>query len=387
MHVIVFPGWYPSRIDWLSGDFIQRHLQAISQQVHVTVVIPVKDNNIKKAEKVMLKKDGLTEIYYYYPPFTTIKWLGSLLSFLRYNYVCYNTFNSINKQSKIDLVHIYVLQKNYLTGLMLKWLKKVPYVISEQSTFYLDGGWEKLNAINKKLYRLVFNKSSSFHAVSSFLLRHLGNKLSLKKQGIVIPNVVNENLFQYQPRQQDGKTVFIHVSNMVYQKNVEGMMNAFAKVKIQNASFLLNLVGPLPHHIKSLIVELDLENQVVVWNQQPYTEVANIMKNSDVFVFFTRFETFGCVIIEAGACGLPVILSDLEVTRELIKDHENGLLVENENVEDLSQKILQVMSGEYIFDHQNISINTKQQFSYESVSKQFKDWYQSLIENSNMSTS
>ena len=387
MHIIVFPGWYPSRIDWLSGDFIQRHMEAIAQQVNVTVVIPVKDENIKKAEKIVEIKDGLTEIYYYYPSVTTIKWLDSLLSFLRYNYTCYQTFNAIHKQNKIDLVHVYVLQKNYGIGLLIKWLRSIPYVISEQSTFYVDGRLEKVNSFSKKVYRFVFNRAASFHAVSAFLLKNIGTKLKLEKQGVVIPNVVNEHLFQYQPRQQDHTTVFVHVSNMVYQKNVEGMLQAFAEVKMKNAAFLLNLVGPIPAPIKTMIAALDLQKQVVIWNEQPYTEVAKIMKQSDVFVFFTRFETFGCVIIEAGACGLPVILSDLEVTRELITDQKNGMLVENENVDELAGKILAVMEGKFIFDHESISKNTRQRFSYETVGKQFVHWYQTILQKNNASIS
>lgn len=381
MHILVFPGWYPSRIDWLSGDFIQRHMQAISLNTKVTVVIAVKDGSVKKAEKVIQKQGNLTEIYYYYPPITTVKWLGNFFSFLQYNYICYQAFCSAQKDSKVDLVHLYVLQKNQLLGLLFMWLKKVSYIISEQSTFYVDGRLEKTHAFTKKLYRFIFNRSASFHAVSSYLLHNISEKLKLQKRGVVIPNVVNETLFHYQPKQQNATTVFVHVSNMVYQKNIEGMLQAFAKVKVQNDQFLLNLVGPLPAAIKTLITDLQLDNQVVTWHQQTYTEVANIMKQSDAFVFFTRFETFGCVIIEAGACGLPIILSDLEVTRELIHDKENGLLVENENVEDLSQKILQMMNGEYDFDRQTISSNTLLHYSYKTVSKQFEQWYQSLVKH------
>ena len=379
MHILVFPGWYPSRNDWLSGDFIQRHMQAISLNVHVTVVIAVKDESVKKIEKVINVQGNLTEVYYYYPAVTNIKWLGNFISFLRYNFLCYNTYSSLQRQKKIDLVHLYVLQKNQLIGLLLKWFKKAPYVISEQSTFYVDGRLEKLPAVAKKWYSFVFNNAVSFHAVSAYLLRNISTKLNVRKIGVVIPNVVNETIFHYKPKPKNGPTVFVHVSNMVYQKNIEGMLTAFAKVNNQDTNFLLNLVGPLPNHFKTMIADLKLENQVVVWQQQTYTDVANIMKQSDAFVFFTRFETFGCVIIEAGACGLPIILSDLEVTRELIGDKVNGLLVENENVEDLSQKILQLMKGEYIFDRQTISANTLQHFSYKTVSKQFENWYQSFI--------
>jgi hypothetical protein len=82
MHILVFPGWYPSKIDKLSGDFIQRHMHAMAQTCKVSVVFAVKDHSIKKSDIVIIKKGALTEIYYYYPSLSSIEWLDSLLSFI-----------------------------------------------------------------------------------------------------------------------------------------------------------------------------------------------------------------------------------------------------------------------------------------------------------------
>jgi hypothetical protein len=114
MHIVVFPGWYPSKVDKLSGDFIQRHMHAVAANCRVSVVFPVKDNSISKKEMVTIKGDNLTEIYYYYPSPGSIKWLDHLLSFILYNYYCLKTFKALNKDEKVDLVQLYVLQKNHL---------------------------------------------------------------------------------------------------------------------------------------------------------------------------------------------------------------------------------------------------------------------------------
>jgi glycosyltransferase involved in cell wall biosynthesis len=124
---------------------------------------------------------------------------------------------------------------------------------------------------------------------------------------------------------------------------------------------------------------LDLDKDVQLWNERTYKEVAMIMKQSDVFVFFTRYETFGCVIIEANACGLPVIATDLKVTRELIIDKVNGLLVKSENVEDLSSKISEAINDINQFDRKNISERTIEKFNYETVAEKFVVWYDSVI--------
>src|SRR5690349_19652491 len=137
MHILVFPGWYPSNVDRLSGDFIQRHMYAITQNCRVSVVFPVKDNSIKKKDIITIKKGNLTEIYYYYPSLVSIKWLDGLLSFIRYNYYCLRAAKFLNKAERISLVQLYVLQKNLFIGFLLKFIYKVPYVVSEQSTLYI----------------------------------------------------------------------------------------------------------------------------------------------------------------------------------------------------------------------------------------------------------
>lgn len=157
------------------------------------------------------------------------------------------------------------------------------------------------------------------------------------------------------------------------------MLQAFAKVKAVHPSFFLNLVGPMPTAIKELITQLNLQENVVVHGAKTNAEVAAIMQHSDVFVFFTRYETFGCVIIEANACGLPVIVTNLEVTRALIKHNGNGLLVENENTSDLAEKILYSIHHLPSFDSATIAAATKNAFNLQKIGKAFKLWYETCL--------
>lgn len=378
MHIVVFPGWYPNRIDKLSGDFIQRHLRAIALHCRVTAVIPVKDKSISKVETQVVQTGNLTEIYCYYPSLTHVKWLDNVLSFIRYNYVCVMQAKVLHKQNKISLVQLYVLQKNHLLGVMLKLLLHVPYVVSEQSTLYVDGGFDKMNSARQWLWKYAFRKAASFHAVSAMLAKQIKSKLRLQNDAVVIPNVVDSSVFYYKPHETYYPMRFAHVSNMVFQKNVEGMLQAFAKVKKANVPFLLNLVGPLPASIATLIKSLDLQQEVFIRNERSNKEVAEILQQSDAFVFFTRFETFGCVTIEANACGLPVILTNLEVSRELVTENVNGLFVESENVEALTQKILWLSEHRNQFDSAAIAQRTISIFNYENVGRKFMEWFKGV---------
>jgi glycosyltransferase involved in cell wall biosynthesis len=381
MHILVFPGWYPTRLDELSGDFIQRHMQAIALKCKVTVVIPVKDENINKVERVEAVNGNLTEIYIYYPSLASIQSIDSVLSFVQYTYIALKNAIAINKKDKVDIVQLYVLQKNVSLGFLMRWIIKVPFVVSEQSTFYVDGRLEKAGWFQKKCYSYILSRASSIHAVSNYLLTNIRKKLNVKTDGVVIPNVVDTSLFVYNGHPINNPVTFVHVSNMVPQKNVEGMLQAFGEVKKNGLHFKLNLVGPVPSHIPPLVDKLGIDDDVTVWGARKYTEVAHIMKRSDFFVFFTRYETFGCVIIEANASGLPVIVTDLDVTRELITDNLNGLFVQNENVEQLAEKISYAISHATAFDRHRISGETGKKYNYYSVANQFEEWFETVLKS------
>ncbi|MDQ6812918.1 MAG: glycosyltransferase family 4 protein [Bacteroidota bacterium] len=378
MHIVVFPGWYPGRVDKLSGDFIQRHMHAVAGYCKVSVVFPVKDHSISKKDIVTIKNGNLTEIYYYYPSLSSIKWLDNLLSFICYNYYGLQAAKTLNKEERITLVQLYVLQKNQLVGFLLQRIYRIPYVVSEQSTVYVDGRFDNMSRMRKAVCRWVFTKSASFHAVSNYLLNALQQKLRLKNKGVVISNVVDASLFYFNNNLTADRVTFVHVSNMTHQKNVEGMLQAFALVKKATPNFLLHLVGGLPCSLRALIDELELASNVIIRNERNYEEVAAIMQQSDVFVLFTRHETFGCVIIEANACGLPVIVTELEVTRELISENVNGVFVETENIKQLSDKILYMIKNHQKFDPLAISLQTRSRFNYERIGRQFFDWFRSI---------
>jgi glycosyltransferase involved in cell wall biosynthesis len=96
-------------------------------------------------------------------------------------------------------------------------------------------------------------------------------------------------------------------------------------------------------------------------------------------IHFTRYETFGCVIAESLCCGVPVIVSDLDVTRELVTDRVNGLLVTESNVQDLADKILYFMEIGFKINAKTVAEENQEKFNYQRIGKTFDDMYNSFI--------
>jgi glycosyltransferase involved in cell wall biosynthesis len=98
----------------------------------------------------------------------------------------------------------------------------------------------------------------------------------------------------------------------------------------------LEIVGEGPEEAlyRSLINEYELEKSIAL---HPFTkEVQEYYAHSSMYVLSSRWEGFGLVMIEAMAHGLPVIASDLPITRELLKDKDMAVLFETGNIAQLA---------------------------------------------------
>lgn len=170
-------------------------------------------------------------------------------------------------------------------------------------------------------------------------------------------------------------TRFIHISGLDYQKNPEDIIKAFAKLKEKNSDFLLTVVGPGHDKLKLLAKELDIESHLNFYFEMPQIELAELIRQSNALILYSRYETFGCVLIEANACGVPVIVSDLSVFKETIRENVNGIFVTGNNPDLLAKKLLWFINNRNQFNHSEIAGQAKQLYNYERVGKMFSDWY------------
>jgi glycosyltransferase involved in cell wall biosynthesis len=68
-------------------------------------------------------------------------------------------------------------------------------------------------------------------------------------------------------------------------------------------------------------------------------ELATAYASADIFVFPSTTDTFGNVILEAQACGVPVVVSDSGGPKELVEDKSNGLITKSHDLEDFTDAI------------------------------------------------
>lgn len=114
--------------------------------------------------------------------------------------------------------------------------------------------------------------------------------------------------------------------------------------------------------------------------EMPSDELIDLYKTADVFVFPSLIETFGIVLIEAMAAGLPIVTTNAPGCSDLVKDRFNGLLAETCNPVDLSEKIITILKGDSL-RHKIIENGREfaKQFDWDIITNQYLDQYQKLI--------
>lgn len=158
----------------------------------------------------------------------------------------------------------------------------------------------------------------------------------------VIPNPVRpvDCSLQAMPRAGRSRRRILAIGRLVEQKGFDVLLQAFERFSRDAPDWDLWLIGdgPLRADLEALVAGYRLADRVtfhgVVAGPERY------MAESDLFVLSSRYEGFPNVLIEAMACGLPVISTDCPSgPRDIVRDGEDGILVPVDDVERLTQVI------------------------------------------------
>ena len=164
----------------------------------------------------------------------------------------------------------------------------------------------------------------------------------------------------------------LSVGRLHYQKNYELLILAFSKTKTLNyTSLLIAGEGNMRKELEKLIKNLKLEDKVILLGQ--VDNVSDYYINANLYILSSRFEGFGNVIAEALYFELPVIATDCPFgPKEIIKNGENGLLVENENQEALTKAIDKLYFNDEL--KKKLRNNAKKSIEHLKLENIAKEW-------------
>jgi len=187
----------------------------------------------------------------------------------------------------------------------------------------------------------------------------------------LVPNVITDDFFLENPKQKSTVPfTFCNVAIMDSRKRQNLIIQAFADTFGGDDSYRLVIAGDgkLKQELSDLSKQLGISHQVDIPGYLRRDEVVKLLDKSQAFVLASRAETFGVVVVEAMARGIPAISSNIDGTREILNE-KNGLLFEEGNKEDLGRAMRQLVANYDIYKPSEIVADVKARFGPDAVKK------------------
>ncbi len=147
--------------------------------------------------------------------------------------------------------------------------------------------------------------------------------------------------------------VFIFVGRLVGDKGINELITAFAEIVKEKKHVRLLLVGPTEADLDPLQGETlqEIEHNPDIISVGFQKDVRPYFAISDCLVFPSYREGFPNVVMQAGAMGLPAVVSDINGCNEIVIDGKNGRIVPPKNTRQLKQVMLEMMEDRILFQH------------------------------------
>ncbi|MCU0596544.1 MAG: glycosyltransferase, partial [Desulfobacterota bacterium] len=297
------------------------------------------------------------------------------------------------RRRRFDLVHGHWSIPQGFTALLLKKLFHIPCVLSLHGSDVYGLGAPLLRALNSKVIL-----GADACVANSMATANRAHRISGRKDVQIIPMGVDTGFFSNSAdrlTREHLKTgqdkIILYAGRLIDVKGVEYLIQAFPAVleKQSHAKLLIVGSGPRKGDLMSLSEKLHLQEKVLFQDAVSQEELVGYYSMADVFVLPSvmtdegETEGLGVVLLEAMACGVPVIGTKVGGIPDIIKDGETGLLALEKNPGDLAGKICALLSDEVLRKKimGKASAFVREEFSWAVIAEHYAGLYSRLDRN------
>lgn len=378
MHILILPSWYfPPGTQEIAGRMFH-HLAKGLREEGLDARILYSDYTTKgplfRKTTFNTEEDVPTwRTAQLFPPkgnaYILRMWINRCVSdILRY----------IEKEGKPDLIHA----QSYLAASVCAVLQEkmpVPFIYTERLSGFV------LGTIPKHHYPFLpgcFERATAITCVSPGLLSLM--EQHSRKPIKVIPNFYDEQIFYPDPAiQKNSVFTWVSVGEPANVKGLDILFHAFAALKERMADVPMQLILidriPEQEELIKLAQTLHIDQYLQWTGLISQHEIADILRKSHVLISASRVETFGKAIIEAQACGIPVVATKTDGANYIVTSPQQGELAAIGSPESLMRAMGKVYAGYAAYDPQAIHNIVERRFCKKTVILQWIKLYKSLL--------
>jgi glycosyltransferase involved in cell wall biosynthesis len=391
LKVLVLSRNYPNEVLPLLGLWVEQWTRFLGKHCDCRVVAPVPYcppvpatweisrfrrvppheviNGIKVSHPRFLSGPGCT-LYRFDSRF----WLASLVPHC----------DRLRKEFPFDIIHAHFSYPDGVVAAELARRYGVPFIITEHARWR---PWMDRYPSVRKL-AMDASRSAAFHTSVSRFVRDQIRDFTGESERLVVTHLgVNGDVFvPPDPGEQRYPNQILYVGRLHLVKGVDVLLNAMTLMLRRRPATRLVLLGGNFYsgtsgevaHIHQLAADLKLQGNLEFVGPKSPAEVAVYMRRSAVVVLASRSETFGAVLVEALACGTPVVATRCGGPEDVVTE-ELGRLVPKEDPEALGEALAAVLENPEQFPASVLRQTALDRFSWESVARKTLDLYERAV--------
>ncbi|MDI1353641.1 MAG: glycosyltransferase [bacterium] len=382
-HILFISSWYPNRNNPTHGIFNLYFALAAARYNKVSVLNVCSEVDLQAPlELIETNENSIVTVNAYYRKLnSTFPLISQIVKRFRVLRAFDKAYQQIVRAAgKPDLIQLNVVLPMGVGAFHLSKKHNIPYVINENWSGYCveDGNYR--GKMQQFYTRKIVKGARKIMPTSTYLMEAM-LKHDLNGNYSVVPNVVDVSVFKPSERVPDSVTRLIHISSLNdREKNVSGLIRAFHKASLKQRELELVIVGEGidKTSYEGLVRELALSSKVKFTGRLMSEELVSEINHADALVMFSNYETFCLVIIEAFACGKPVITSNAGAIKTYMQP-DLGIMVNKGNEEELEEAMLKFVEIKSRFDHEAIRKFAVDNYSYETIGKTLSDIYHTVL--------
>jgi L-malate glycosyltransferase len=294
----------------------------------------------------------------------------------------------VAESENLDLLHVHYAIPHSVSALLARMMaapKRLPFITTLHGTdITLVGNDRSFLPITK----FSIEQSDGVTAISHYLKRRTLEEFDIKRPIEVVPNFVNCDLYCRTPNPElraqwapGGEPILMHLSNFRPVKRLTDVVEIFALVHEKMACKLV-LIGDGPDRSAAeyLVRKKKLGRHVHFLGKQD--RVYQLLSEADLFVLPSEMESFGLAALEAMACEVPVVATNVGGLPEVVEHGVDGYLFSPGQVEIGARYALEALStpdrGRAM--GQRARVNAKKKYCANDVIPMYEAYYRQVIE-------
>ena len=300
---------------------------------------------------------------------------------------------SVVKNEGLDLMHVHYAIPHASAAHMAKEILQeqgisMPVVTTLHGTDITLVGKD---ASYEPVVTFSINQSDGITAVSEDLKKETYSSFKITKDIEVIPNFIDLQKFKKQKKDHFKKAIcpndevlVVHISNFRKVKRVQDVVKIFANIRKEIPAKLLMIGdGPERNNTEALCRELNTCEDIRFLGKLEAVE--EVLSVADLFLMPSEKESFGLAALEAMACEVPVISSNVGGVPELNLQGITGFLSPVGDVEDMSRKALFVLDKNNLPTFKANALKRAQEFDIDKILPMYESYYKKVIDSVNAS--